>query len=458
MNQHSDVTVSATQLAELISQAIASARMEDWYSVVQSLHQIVGSFNVTDAKAESSNVLADQDWVILDLALRVLDDGDFQERWEVSRIFAALGEAFAEQMPCLTEPLIARLQNADADPELRWFAARILGELRHPTVLAALLQVIRESPRDELIEAAVTALSNYGAIAIAELAQLLHHPSTRLLATKTLAQIRSGDVVDPLLSVVSDADPSVRAAALSALSNFEDPRVVPLLMDALHDPSSRVRCTAVTDLSFWPDAVSHADLAGLIQPLLNDPDTTVCQQAAIALGRVGTTHAVKALQRALSLPYLALSVHVTVIRALGWIDTAAALQALSEYAAQPDTLPVEVLLELIAALGRVRKPSLTPDAAHCLINLLPKAATLPQPILIQQTIAQELGQLGEPVALEALLTLAAHPSMTLKLHALAALKKLDAASAYERLQSLVSDPAQPITVQQELAIAIQEWG
>jgi HEAT repeat protein len=80
---------------------------------------------------------------VLNLALDVLYAGDFQERWEVAKVFPKLG-AIA------IAPLIEILEDEEADLELRWFAARILGGFNDPTVITTLVELLKTSEDEDL--------------------------------------------------------------------------------------------------------------------------------------------------------------------------------------------------------------------------------------------------------------------------------------------------------------------
>ncbi|MBW4653018.1 MAG: HEAT repeat domain-containing protein [Kaiparowitsia implicata GSE-PSE-MK54-09C] len=458
------------QLERLLQRAETSAHIEDWFSVVQHLHQgmlMLDAVLEQESRTEAtpSSAVAEAWERSLDLALRVLDDGEFQDRWDIGNLLVTLSKLAPHRADAVIQPLMQRLQQSqDASPDdpqddtdVQWFAARILGKFQQPAVLDTLVQVICDSPRDELTDVAAQALSGFGESAVAALAALLRQPKTRRLATKTLTQVQHPAAIEPLLSVVDDDDSQVRAMALSALSRFRDPRVIPLLLQALQDPASQVRQTAVADLSAWVGVCTTIDWIGVMQPLLWDSASTVRQQAVMTLGRVGTATAVNELYWAFMQPPQDGVMRVCIVRALGWINTAAALEVLVALTDPGIEMAQEVLLELIAALGRVREPRLTLLAFRGLQQVLTAQDNQGRSPLIKQAVAQELGQLGEPAALDVLVDLAADPNMIVKLHAVAALKKLDALVAHQRLLDLAEDASQSGLVRQQAAIALQEW-
>jgi HEAT repeat protein len=123
--------------------------------------------------------------------------------------------------------------------------------------------------------------------AVAALAGLAADPveEVRSQAIEGLAaQARSGD--EPLLDAVRralrDPSPMVRCSALEALAAVDgspSDDIVPLLSD----PSSAVRATAARALG----DLEGDGLADLLAPLLGDGDPVVCEEAALALCRLG---------------------------------------------------------------------------------------------------------------------------------------------------------------------------
>jgi HEAT repeat protein len=149
---------------------------------------------------------------------------------------------------------------------------------------------------------AATALSSLGDSAIEALASLLSEPDSRLLATTALSQIRRPEIITPLLGVVDDPQVAVRSMAIEALSSFHDSRIPPVLLKALKDHAAVVRKEAVIGLGLRSDLREELDLLNQLKPLLYDFNPDVCQQAAIALGRMGTDEAADALFKVLQSP------------------------------------------------------------------------------------------------------------------------------------------------------------
>ena len=106
-------------MSKVLEQAAAAAQQANWSLVSQYLQQLPLGKNTTDSEAESAPLNDTDLEQVLNLALEVLNVGDFQERWEVAKMFPKLGES-------AIEPLIESLEDEDAELELRWFTGSIL--------------------------------------------------------------------------------------------------------------------------------------------------------------------------------------------------------------------------------------------------------------------------------------------------------------------------------------------
>ena len=433
-----------------LEQAHVAAQQGNWSLLNQHLQQLPLSKNGKD-----SPFLREGDCQqALQLALQVIEAGDFQEKWDAAKVFPKLGK-------CSIAPLIAILENEEADLDVRWFASRILGEFDDPVVVISLVQLLQSAEDEELAQMAAQALSNIGSSAIAALSNLLAQEESRYLAVQALAQIRRPETITPLLSVVHDPLPSIRSTAIEALTSFRDRplggaesnrRILPVLLEALQDTAAVVRKEAVIGLGLQGQVLQELELVEYIKPLLYDFNPEVCQQAAIALGRIGTNEAAEALFRVIKSPATPISLKIEFVRALSWIPTSVALEYFQQALAW---VPPEVCQEIIAVLGRVESVDLKPQATQILIRFLHSGQFVQQYLSLKQIIAMSLGQLGEVQALEPLIELLEEPNLTVRLHTLAALKKIP--HAYHKLQQYgVNDNLTPM-LKQGIAIALAEW-
>lgn len=432
-------------------QAQLAAQRQDWALVYQCLCQMQIAL---DAEAGDRPLAADLLELVAEALLKVLRLGDFQQRWEIAKLFSQIAAAplSEDQRSRLVMPWVAALQTDGDDEELCWFVARLLGEVAHPAAVDALAELLQQTEDDDVRSAAAASLASLGPLSTLALTELLAEPETRLVAVQTLAHVRSAAVVEPLLSVLDDPDPAVRSAALEALSSVHEPRVSAALVRALSDPASAVRKEAVIGLGLRADQAIALDLVPLLSPLLRDLNGAVAEQVAIALGRIGTPAAVLALSVQFQ-PLTPISQQIALVRALGWMKVPEALAALESIL---ETAPAPVLLEAIAALGRTQEPRWRPKVAQRLQSLLSHPGVQAS-AAAKQAIALALGQLGDRAALGGLTGLLADEDAGVRLHAIAALKALDRTAAQQHLRTLAQDPQTPAPLRQGITQALQEW-
>src|SRR6476469_8207560 len=419
----------------VLERADIAAQQRDWSLLNQCLQELLGkdSEKIPDAYLDQ----------ILNLALEVLEFGDFNERWEVAKILPKLGSI-------AIAPLISILEDEDAEQEARWFAGRLLGEFNDPSVITALVSLLQTSDDEDLTAIAAEALANLGSSTVESLATLLATEDTRLLAVRSLAQIRRSDTISPLLSVVEDPEVSVRTAAIEALGSFHDERIPPVLINALKDTAASVRKEAAIALGMRPDLVTKLDLVNQLKPLLFDLKQDVCQQAAIAIGRLKTDAAAMELFTVLRSPHTPTGLQLYIVRSLGWMGTPTALEYLQQ-ALNENTLSAMSLEEIITILGRIEEPNLTPLAANILIKTINSEHPAIQTPSVKQALAMGLGQLAQSPAVSALIQMLADSDAGVRLHAIAALKKFP--HVKERLELLADDDSLTPELKQGVAIA-----
>jgi HEAT repeat protein len=396
-------------------------------------------------------------------AIDALKLGDFQARWEASKLLSNSGTA-------AIEPLLSILEEEDTDWELLWFVARILGNIEHPSAVSGLVNLLATTAHEEVAGMAAAALAHHGTAAIAPLTNLLQQDATRLMAVQALAQIRHADAVPPLLTMVSDAAPATRTAAIEALSHFYTPAISAVLLTVLEDVAATVRKAAVVGLGIQAAQMDTADLVERLQERLRDFHLDVCCQAAIALGRIGTNQAADALFEVLQSPHTPVALQIEAVRALARMDTPHALDRLqsllkqfvaaanseSALAHNALTLAPDVQQEIITVLGRVESPETQAQATQILLDTLHAFLPVLSP-KHKQTIALSLGQLGQRAAIDALIHLLADPNASVRFHAIAALKQLDLQQSYQRLCEYANHSDLDESLKQGITIALQEW-
>ncbi|MEG4324855.1 HEAT repeat domain-containing protein [Microcoleus sp. herbarium5] len=425
-----------------LEQAQVAADRQNWPGLVECLQQVTAK----GTKPQEQHILDRA----VSLAIQALEWGDFQDRWEIAKVLPNLGNG-------AIAPLIAVLEDEDADTEPRWFAARILGKFDRPEVIQALVELVKNS-EEELSQIAAETLGNFGPTAIESLATLLLQEDSRQFATAALAQIRRSETIAPLLSVVGDSQVAVRAHAIEALSCFHDSRIPPVLVAALKDPATAVRKEAVRALGARAYLDAELDLVNLLKPLLSDIRLEVCQQAAIAIGRVKTDAAAAALFELLRSPTTPVELQIETVRALSWMENATALAYLHQTLMAPfNNKNPTVYQEIVTVLGRVEKPELKAVAAEILIDLLKRNHPAVQEAVGKNSLALGLGKLGDMRGLDALILMLGDADSSVRLHCMAALKQLGAAEARQKLENLVKQESLEARLKQGIAIALQEW-
>ncbi len=418
---------------QLLQQAQTAQAAGDWTGVIQCLQQLASA----EIDQETSQVL--------DLALEALTEGDFSQRWDVAKVFPRLGARAGIDIHNIIAPLI-EIVKADEDEELRWYAARILGEFNQPSAIAALVNLLKSSDNDELTSMAASALGQIGNPAVAALSELLADETTRLIAVKSLAHIRRSEIIAPLLTVVKDPDANIRATSIEALSSFHNCEIPPVLLDALDDVAAPVRKEAVTGLGFRSDLRAELDLVNKLIPRLYDFNLDVCCTAVTTLGRLGSDRAAEAIDALLHSP-TPIILQLECIRALGRLETPLCLQYLCSSLNEPSA-PV-LQQEIIKVLGQVE--TLKAIAGDILLEALPLSSSL------TSAIALSLGRLGETKAVEPLIKLLANPDTGVRLHAIASLQQLAPVQTYQHLQQLNNDSSITPELKQGIEFALSEW-
>ncbi|MDT9188087.1 MAG: HEAT repeat domain-containing protein [Limnospira sp. PMC 894.15] len=399
---------------ELVNLAKVASDNQDWSQVVYCLQQ----FGVSGENDGWEEAIA--------LALTTLQYGDFHTRWDVAKLLPKLGKS-----ACV--PLIEIFEDEAADLEYRWFAGRILGDFHTPEAIACLVNFLSSDADDELIAIAASALANLGPETVASLTTLLEDPKTRLMGVRALSQIRISEVISPLLTVVEDPDPQVRAIAIETLGSFRDDRVIPALINALEDHAAIVRSEAVISLGFRSDIATQWHLVESIDPLLYDINLTVCQQAAMALGRLKTDAAIESLSTILQSSLTPIPLQIACIKALIWMESSAGLDCIAQCISG---FHETVILETIQLLGRLKTANLKNQAGQMLLDLFRTEHPSLSETRIKQALAYALGQLGDAKTMEVLQVLQTDVNDSVKFHAIAAIRQLETISTQPELSTL----------------------
>jgi len=380
----------------------------NWILISQQLQQLLDKDELEQAVAIDASADA------LRMAIAIIRVGDFQTRWDVAKIFPQIGTQ-------AIVPLLEILEDESADLEMRWFALRILGEFNQPQIVISLVKFLEETQEEELAIAAAQTLAKIGESAITALIELLKEEKTRLLAVKSLAQIRRSEVIEPLMSVVDDSITEVRFTAIEALSSFHYQHLIPIFIKALQDTSFSVRKEAIIALKMRAYLKEEFAIVNHLQPLIYDINSEVCQQAILALGCMKDEIAIQRLFNFLNYQNAPLFLKKEAVRALNWSESYQALDYLKESLYSSE---INLCEEIITVLGRQESSEMKPDAAKILIDFLNSEQEIIDESRIKQAIVTSLGELRDKSALTYLEKLAQEQDSKLKLYALAAIKKL----------------------------------
>ncbi len=409
----------------------------------------------------------------IEQAIAQLIEGDFHRKWDSTK---RLDQQFSQWGDRPVPYLIRHLEKS-ANAEDQWFLVRALAQFDHPAVVEVLARLLVTTPAEDLQLETIKALTRLGSSAIASLTDLLdpHQPlARRTLAARTLARIRRSATIVPLLSIANDEDPQLRLVAVEALGSFHDPQITPVLLASLGDVSP-ICIEAVRALGRRIDLLDTVDLIGPLQRCLYHVDAAIARESAVALGRLGGGAAVTALGGSLTQP-LPTAVKIAVVRALGWMDTPAAVTylTLAFSGAVPVIMPA-VQQEIARSLGQTRTAILKPKAAQPLLDWL-QAHNLTNPAVeasdradeanlpenpegfaLKQTVISSLARLSARAALDSLIPLLGDPDSRIRMHALSALKQIDPRAAQTKIQQYVADENTSPLRRQQVAESLSAW-
>ncbi|MGV0106598.1 HEAT repeat domain-containing protein [Nostoc sp. DSM 114160] len=136
-----------SNIKQLLVQAEAAHNAADWSSLIQYLQQLV-----LGVDSEDPEIVKNREY-LLKLTLSILEMGDFQQRWEITKVLTHFGNI-------AIPPLVEILEDENAEDELRWYAARTLGEFKHPEAIASIVELLKNDEDEELKAIAATALGD----------------------------------------------------------------------------------------------------------------------------------------------------------------------------------------------------------------------------------------------------------------------------------------------------------
>jgi HEAT repeat protein len=156
----------------------------------------------------------------------------------------------AEELEKLGLSELARTLREHTDPQVRQYAAYLLGQAKNPRAIQPLVESLADFDKS-VREQATLALSSIGKAAIGSLAEAMKDPKweTRNRAAEALGKIADEKAMQPLISGLKDSRDHVRYMAAKGLHELGDTDAVEPLIILLKDENTYVRLMAVHALS-----------------------------------------------------------------------------------------------------------------------------------------------------------------------------------------------------------------
>lgn len=213
------------------------------------------------------------------LITRFLQGAKSRFKWGRARALRVLGEL---RVPAAVPVVLEALE--DRDPDVRNVAARALGTMKLQATDEALVALLGR--HDQVVSARIAAMCiEIGSRTAPLLVNTLRVGSTkaRFWAARILGEIRDHSAATALGEALQDAEPDVRSAAARALGTIADRSTATLLETALRDPIWYVRAHAAEALGRIADPAMAVPLA----ESLGDRSWWVRRNALDALVRLG---------------------------------------------------------------------------------------------------------------------------------------------------------------------------
>jgi len=365
---------------------------------------------VRDAAAEALIQIGREE--VAEAVTPLLGDEDIGTRNLAMDVLVNLGEA-------ALGPMHRALK--DPDPDVRKFAADILGRLRDPRAVEELIRAL-EDPDPNVVCAAVEALGHLGA---PEAVGPLKAACGRLedawpLVVEALGEIGIPGAMDVLLEAVGREDPSVSLAAVEALGKVGDERALEVLSERVDrlepDPftapvwaSALARLAGRLGKEFWGMVQEHRWEELVRQATLGDEEGEVLEWVREGLeGEKGTFVAVLLTSIVGQLPQGLKTVWIEVVERF---RVGEAVEGLKELASEGPPISYKA----VRAIGKIGGEK----ALQALERTLKSEDTL-----VRIGVAQALGDIGDPRALGVLRPLTEDPNPDLARAAREAIERI----------------------------------
>jgi len=351
---------------------------------------------------------------------------------DVQALIEVLGHAKDEQVrQAALEALIEIALSLAAEKEAREIEDFFQRLLQAGTPGEASPQTPPEDENAARYQAAIQALGEIGATAIAQLLSALKNPQKRRYAAQILEQIGwqpgldengalywiakgewdrcaalGGIAIAPLLLVLQEQDNETRRAAAHVLGQIGDARAVEPLLDLLVDQDPKVRRAAVEAVG----QIGDSRAVEALETALQDKDGTVRLAAIKALAKIGGSRAVEALIAALRGRF----VHRLTLEELDKMKSEDARQIATLLRSwDENSAPVHLLLR------KAMNEATHPFVVYLLTTMLSEGKHE------RASAAEALGRIGDSRAVESLIAALKDEDESVRQAATEALEKLD---------------------------------
>jgi len=289
----------------------------------------------------------------------------------------ALGEALSSQLRAIT-------QDPSESPQVKTRAILALGQLQDQRGKETLVALLTTAPEKTVRQTALEALSQVDdATATAGIRQALQDPDAeiRAAAIRALANRHDEKAQDEIIRLaLKDPDIIVRLSALGYLSILPSPapHVSEQLTSLLKEPNADLRRETVVTLGAMAEIRAVPELLPLLK---NDPEPSVRESAAFALGKLSHNDNRSEIEKALSESLKKDkdgSVRAAAAYALGQVGGATAEKRLVEALGSDDA---KVRRTAAAALGELKSTRAVKDLIRALSDRDPECGA-PPPLLL----------------------------------------------------------------------------
>ncbi|MBI5234163.1 MAG: HEAT repeat domain-containing protein [Deltaproteobacteria bacterium] len=170
-------------------------------------------------------------------------------------------------------------------PDKRHAAVEVLGRIRDPESISALISVLDDANEDWLLRKKIILLFREirEPRAVSSMVDALQDPcpAIRWSAAGALSEFPGSNlVISHLIYTLEDRVLFVREAAIMSLGRLKADRALPFIISALEDKSFAIRCAAINALG----RIGPANAVGQLRRIsANDPDELIRSEAIKAL-------------------------------------------------------------------------------------------------------------------------------------------------------------------------------